>query len=199
MTLAPATSLTADQAPATRLLARWWSRPTLDEITAWASGWPEAYEVATLLGLARSDLEALQSALAGSAGEALLVEHDRLLDGPGRAPCPPYESLWRFDGPKREQGRLMGASASDIARLYSDIGLRVRTDAHELPDHLVIEWEALAFALENDEAEPAASLLNEHLAVWVPSFCEAVQAETVEPFYTALASLTTAWTAALAE
>jgi len=34
--------------------------------------------------------------------------------------------------------------------------------------------------------------------LWIPPFCEAVEAETVLPFYTALAALTAAWTAALA-
>ena len=188
----------AGPAPAARLLAHWWSRPTGDEIESWASCWSGACEVAGLLGLGCDGVEALRSALVDSAGDELLGEYERLLNGPGRAPCPPYESLWREDGPKREQGRLMGPAAGGIARLYGEIGLRVRADAHELPDHLAIEWEALAFALEHDAAEVAASLVDEHLALWIPPFCEAVEAETVLPFYTALAALTAAWTAALA-
>ena len=89
-------------------------------------------------------------------------------------------------------------AAGGIARLYAEIGLRVRADAHELPDHLAIEWEALTFALEQDAAEAAASLVDEHLALWMPPFCAAVEAETVHPYYAALASLTAGWTAALA-
>ena len=188
----------AGPAPAARLLAHWWSRPTCEEAESWGSCWPGACEVAGLLGLTCDGVEALRSALGGSAGDELLAEYERLLNGPGRAPCPPYESLWREDGPKREQGRLMGPAAGGIARLYGEIGLRVRADAHELPDHLAIEWEALAFALEHDAAEVAASLVDEHLVLWMPLFCAAVEAETVHPFYAALASLTAGWTAALA-
>ena len=93
----------------------------------------------------------------------------------------------------------MGPAASDIVRVYRRIGLQVRADVHELPDHLAIEWEALAFALEHDATEAAAALVDEHLALWVPRFCEAVAHETAQPFYAALASLTAAWTAALPE
>jgi len=187
----------AGHAPAARLLAHWWSRPTPDEVELWASCWPGAREAAELLGLDCGDVEALRSALPLAAGAELLAEYERLLNGPGRAPCPRCESMWRGDGPTREQGRLMGPAASDIVRVYRRIGLQVRADAHELPDHLAIEWEALAFAFERDASEAAASLVDEHLALWVPQFCEAVAGETAQPFYAALASLTAAWSAAL--
>ena len=187
----------AGSAPAARLLARWWSRPTADEVDVWASCWPTACEVAALLGLRRDGVDDVRSALSASATEDLLAEYERLLNGPGRAPCPPYESLWRDDGPKRDQGRLMGPAAADVVRLYGELGLQVRGDAHELPDHLAIEWEALAFALEHDATDAAATLLGEHLALWIPQFCDAVAAETGQPFYAALASLTAAWTAVL--
>lgn len=188
----------AGHAPVARLLAGWWSRPTSDEVDSWASGWSGAYEVATLLGLGRGGVVALRSACSVSEVAALLAEYERLLNGPGRAPCPPYESLWRGDGPRREQGRLMGAAASEVVGLYREVGLQVRADAHELPDHLAIEWEALAFALEHDAPETAAALVDEHLAIWISPFCEAVAAETEQPFYAALAPLTAAWTEALA-
>ena len=86
----------------------------------------------------------------------------------------------------------MAACAADVARIYGDLGLRVRPDARELPDHLVIEWEALAYALENGATEAADALLTGHLAAWMPPFCTAVEAETTEPFYAALARLTVA-------
>lgn len=188
----------AGDAPAARLLAHWWSRPTQDEVESWEACWSGACEVASLLELGCDGVEALRSALAASPVDQLLAEYERLVNGPGRAPCPPYESLWNDGGAKREQGRLMGAAASEVVRLYGELGLQVRADAHELPDHLAIEWEALAFALEHDKDEAAAALVDEHLALWIPPFCEAVRAEAALPFYLALASLTEAWTAALA-
>ena len=185
-------------APAARLLAHWWSRPTEEEVGSWAECWSGACEVAELLGLGCDGVEALREAFVGSPVGALLDEYERLLIGPGRAPCPPYESLWRGDGPRREQGRLMGTAAAEVVHLYREIGLQVRADAHELPDLLTIEWEALAYAFEHDAGEAATSLVEKHLAVWIPPFCSAVEAEAEHPFYAALARLTGAWTEPLA-
>ena len=160
--------------PAARLLAAWWSPPTEEELARWELP------------------DELRVPLEETRPEALREEYERLFVGPGGAPCAPYESMWQTDGPRREQGRLMAACAADVARIYGDLGLRVRPDARELPDHVVIEWEALAYALENGAIEAADALLTGHLAVWMPPFCAAVEAETTEPFYAALARLTAA-------
>jgi len=192
----PGLDRAAGLAPAARLLAGWWSRPTADERARWAAEWEGAGDVANLLELPRSGLDELHEAAADARQDALLEEYERLLVGPGRAPCPPYESLWRTDAPRREQGRLMGASSADVTRLYGELGLRVRFDAHELPDHLVVEWEALAYALDHGAPDAAAALAREHLALWLPGFCAAVGAATEDPFYAALARLTPEWLAA---
>lgn len=185
----------ADLASAARLLASWWSRPTAEERERWAEAWEPAGGLAELLELAPAEVDELRDAAAEA--EALLEEYERLLVGPGRAPCPPYESLWRTDAPRREQGRLMGAAAAGAASIYRDLGLQLRADAHELPDHLVVELEALAHAFERDAPEASAALAGEHLALWLPQFCAAVATETEEPFYEVLARLTPAWAAVL--
>jgi len=181
----------AGLAPAARLLAAWWSRPTEDELERWAAAWPNASE------LALDGVAALRAAAEEADPEALREEYERLLVGPGRVPCAPYESLWRADTPRREQGRLMGGAAEDAARIYREIGLRVRADAHELPDHVAIEWEALAYALEQGFLEEADELARAHLAAWMGPFCAAVTAATSELFYAALAELTSDCTATL--
>ncbi len=84
--------------------------------------------------------------------EELLDEYERLFVGPGRTPCPPYESLWLDGQPRLEQGRLMGAASVAVADLYRGLGLDVAAAAHELPDHVAIELEALAFALRAEGA-----------------------------------------------
>ncbi|HZO62241.1 MAG TPA: molecular chaperone TorD family protein [Gaiellaceae bacterium] len=180
------------------LPARWWSRPTEDERAAWTAAWPRAREAAAALGLAADGVDELRLTLSAADGETLLEEYERLFVGPGRAPVPPYESLWRADGPRREHGRLMGAPAADAVRLYRALGLSLRRDAHELPDHVAVEWEALAYALARDAREQAAALVQAHLALWMPAFCAAVAAAAEQPFYRALALLTAAWTEALA-
>lgn len=179
-------------APAARFLAAWWSRPTAEEIDRWAASWPQASE------LEPDGVAALEDAMHASEPDTLLEEYERLLVGPGRVPCAPYESLWRDDVPRREQGRLMGDVAEDVARIYREIGLHVRADAHELPDHIAVEWEALAYALEQGADEAADELARAHLAVWIGPFCTAVATATHEPFYAALAEVTSAWIVALA-
>lgn len=188
----------AVHAPAARLLAAWWSRPTGEELERWDAVWSAARDVADVLDGSPAAVDELEAALDDAQPDALLEEHERLLAGPGRTPCAPYESLWRADAPRREQGRLMGTSAADAARIYAELGLRVRPAAHELPDHLVVELEALAYAHEHGAGEAAEALAREHLALWLPAFCAAVGAETEQPFYAALARLTREWAAALA-
>ena len=111
----------------------------------------------------------------------------------------PYESAWGGSTARRPgNGELMGAAAEQVQAVYGELGLQLRTDGHELPDHLVVEWEALACALERRAPTAAAFLLDEHLGRWMVPFCAAVAAETELPFYRELAQITPAWTAALA-
>ena len=185
----------AGLAPAARLVASWWSPPTVEELGRWAESWDQAAELARVLGLAPAGVDVLRDAAEDADPAVLREEYERLLVGPGRTPCAPYESLWRSDQARRDQGRLMAGCAADVQRIYAGLGLRLRADAHELPDHLVVEWEALAYALEHDAADAAASLAGDHLAAWIPAFCAAVGTETTEPFYAALGQLTPEWTA----
>lgn len=180
------------------LLTRWWSQPTAEERETWDDLWDEAGAAAQSLGLGESDTDELGVAAAAADHDALLEEYERLLVGPGRVPCAPYESLWRVDAPAGEEGTLMGASAEAASAVYRRLGVDVREDAHELPDHLLLECEALAYALAHDPPV-AQELLNEHLNMWVGRFCEAVLGASDEPFYCALARLTPRWLAALGE
>jgi len=197
-------SVAADPSAAARaaaLLSGWWSRPVETELSAWDESWPVAREVAEEIGLDAGPVEELAACSSGVAADELLDEYERLFVGPGRTPCPPYESLWLSDQPKLEQGRLMGAASVAAADLYRGLGLDVAAAAHELPDHLAIELEALAFALgaEGVAAEESrCALLHEHLQVWLPRFCVAVQKEARQPFYAALARVTEEWIERLA-
>lgn len=183
---------------AAALLTRWWSRPTSDELDAWAELWPEAFETAAALAIAPDQIEALRASVGASTSDTMLDEYERLLVGPGRPPCAPYESLWRADVPKREQGVLMGATADAVTDLYRELGTELRVDAHELPDHLLVEWEAVAYALDNDAETVAERLLSEHLTLWMGPFCHAISVETGERFYEVLAAITRQWTTTLA-
>ena len=189
-------AVAVDRALAAQLLAHWWSRPVPEEVAVWRGGWLDAADTARSLGCCGADLVPLAAALDDEA--ELLAEYERLFVGPGRVPCPPYEALWRDDGKRLEQGRLMSAATSSVTRLYRSLDLAVRRDAHELPDHLVVELEALAYALGEDE-QAADELLDEHLLRWVPKLSATVEREAELEFYRLLARLTPTWLPAIAE
>ena len=187
-------------AQAATLLSGWWSRPVEVELAGWDASWPAAAETAEALGLDAAPVEEL-AACSGRTTEELLDEYERLFVGPGRTPCPPYESLWLGGQPRLEQGRLMGAASVAVADLYRGLGLDVAGTVHELPDHVAIELEALAFALRAEGAtaeEARGALLHEHLLSWLPALCAAVEREARQPFYAVLARVTTAWVERLA-
>ncbi len=183
---------------AATLLSRWWSRPTESEVDAWVDAWPVARELAAEIGADPRTVDELARAQGQESVDELLNEYERLFVGPGRTPCPPYESLWRSEQAKLEQGRLMGAPSAAVVDLYRTLDLDVAAGAHELPDHVAVEWEATACALREDNAAVASALLEEHLGAWLPAFCAAVREHARLPFYATLADLTCTWAGALA-
>jgi TorA maturation chaperone TorD len=187
----------AELASAAWLTARWWSRPVADVTGEWDQAWPDAPAAAVAVGLEPRIVVELEEAFRAADGDALLDEYERLFVGPGRVPCQPYEALWRGDQPRREQGMLMGKASTEVLAVYRSLDLVVSAEAHELPDHIAIEWEALSYAFEVGSDEAASSLLEKHLAVWIPTFCVAVAAETEQPFYRGLAALTPLWVSGL--
>lgn len=189
-----------------QLLADWWSDP-LDTVATGLPPTPTAQEgrpdpigapalaAAALLGVDPQKLIALAAA---TDAPGLVEEHERLFVGPGRTPCPPYESMWMDDAPP-DRGIMMATAAGAVLNLYRRAGLTMRPHPGELPDHLVVECEALTWCLErNHQPDVARALLTDHLARWVPQFCAAVRTAAGHPYYQALAELTPAWIAALA-
>jgi TorA maturation chaperone TorD len=189
-----------ERALAAQLLACWWSRPVEEETAAWAGAWSDAQLAGAALGRDSAEVESLERAAACDVSQ-LVEEYERLFVGPGRVPCPPYEALWRDEGQRREQGRLMSTATAAVARLYRSLDLAVRHDAHELPDHVAVELEALAYALETEgpDEQTAQELLTQHLLIWMPKLCAAVGQEAQLGFYRTLAQLTPHWLAAISE
>lgn len=187
---------------AAALLSSRWSRPTAAEVEGWQTTWRSATAIADELGSGQEEVRALAACARCADRLRLEDEYERLFVGPGRTPCPPYESLWRSDQPKLDQGRLLGSVGDAVVELYRDLGLTVGADAHELPEHVAVEFEALALAAtgDGDEAQRVArALLDDHLRIWLAPFCAAVQRESAHPFYSVLPALTLAWTELLGD
>lgn len=181
------------------LLTHWWSRPIAAEVDRWLGAAEiEADARRQLAGGASdaSDTFGVEAGLAYGADEvpALLEEYERLFVGPGQVPCPPYESFWRNDVSIDLWHSLMGPCTADLRRLYRELGIDVDPAAGELPDHVAVELEALAYALTRADGEPvAASLVRDHLSVWLPSLCRSVTGQARHQFYRGLAELTVDW------
>lgn len=198
--MTPATTPTAVMPPAATaadLLAHWWSRPVAGEVDGWMAWRDVAEGVATALAVTSPGLP--EAPAAGEELQALLDEHERLFVGPGHVPCPPYESYWRDDVPLRLRRTLMGPCTEELRSLYAGLGLAVTSSSGELPDHVAVELEALAYALGSPGKESIGqALLAKHLAVWLPTLCRAVAQEATQPFYRQLAALTISWLPVLA-
>lgn len=127
------------------------------------------------------------------AAAALASEYTRLFLGPGPH-LAPYESLYRGDPGQR---RLWGEPAVRIRRFVRFLGLEFERDYGGIPDHLSVELDLMckltereARAWDDEDLEGAAECLGherrvlvEHLARWVPSFCQQVQAQAQCEFY----------------
>lgn len=134
----------------------------------------------------------------GEALRALEIAYNRLFVGPGRPLAPPYESLYRDPG-----GLVMGPSAQAVQACYAEAGIALGPDYHDLPDHVAAELGFMAYlTVEEAEAEDGqagrwrerqSAFLRQHLAAWLPAFCERVRAAGQHPFYPAVADLAQAF------
>ena len=129
----------------------------------------------------------------------LRVEYTRLFIGPGRMPCPPYESVYDRQRPEPDRGTVFGPSARKMEEVLSDEGLVVDLGRAELADHVAIELEFMYYLLSRavgGDAGPDAGylyrsdeFLQQRLAGWLPRFGERVLKSTSHPFYRRLGSL----------
>ena len=126
------------------------------------------------------------------------LEYNRLFVGPGRLPCPPYESVLRKDRPEHETGLVMGPSTRDVIRRYEEAGFSVDSGFNDLPDHIQVELEFLHLLCEKELESPGEAELwrsrydefvKQHLLPWIPSFTDSVEQKSRSPFYRSAARL----------
>ncbi len=124
--------------------------------------------------------------------EEVSLEYTRLFVGPGPPLAYPYESVYRTPG-----GRVMGDCTLEILQMYQEEGLYPEVSYKDLPDHIAMEMEYMAYLCQkeeeakqegNDDAvraygEKERRFLDVHLASWVPQFCARIIKVTSLPFY----------------
>jgi len=177
------------------LLSHWWSRPVPEEVTNWLG----VADLADLEAKIRAWAPVNMAELAQTNQDpGLLDEYERLFVGPGPVPCSPYETFWREDVPLDVRRSLMGPCTAELRLLYGELDLEMAPASGELPDHVAVELEALAFALSSWGTWSSACVIwSDHLRRWLPRLCHAVAREAGTPFYRELAQLTTDWSGAL--
>jgi len=134
--------------------------------------------------------------------EDLAIEYARLFIGPGKH-ISPHESVHhkRDDG---QWGQLWGPSTAEVKKFIESTGLSYQSEYTGLPDHISVELEfmqqvTLAEKKAWEDGDKKLALLclenenkfiEEHLAGWIPEFCDNVIKEAELPFYRAIAELT---------
>ncbi len=118
--------------------------------------------------------------------EARRARYDAFFAGPGRPQVWSYES-------RALSGRLMGAETLDVEEWYRAAGLEI--DGAELPDHISLELEFLAFlagAGQIDFSQIERGFLERHAGRWLPALGRELQA-SADAVYAPLGQLLAGW------
>jgi TorA maturation chaperone TorD len=136
--------------------------------------WQNSAEVKSLINqLAEIDLKN---------GRSIVNEYNRLFLI--RPKAPPYETIYT-----NAEGQMRGLLTAQLEGIYLNAGLEISPELNELPDHISVELEFMAYlcmkeseAHTPDEVLEAAhfrdlqvSFMGQHLARWFPSFAKRIE------------------------
>jgi TorA maturation chaperone TorD len=128
----------------------------------------------------------------------LAIEYTRLFIGPGKH-IPPYESVHTHAG-----GLLCGEAAVAVKGFIESTGFEYQSDYQDMPDHISVELEFMNM-LTDQEAQmwmkedhdmalrclrAEITFIDQHLARWVPQFCNCIIEGQESHFYACMAGLT---------
>ncbi|HEX8947398.1 MAG TPA: molecular chaperone TorD family protein [Dissulfurispiraceae bacterium] len=114
-------------------------------------------------------------------------DFSRIFLGP-REYLPPYESFYRDHIPGSFIGSG-GKTADNVWSFYTSAGLLMDRQVNLLPDHISTELLFMSYLVENDFIEPQKRFLDEHLARWVPGYCDAIRQHAATSFYKEVANM----------
>jgi len=153
------------------------------------------------LGLMNEFIQASKGKAAEDLATGLAVERTRLLRGvkPGYGPPPAYESVYASSG----EQPVMQATMS-VRQAYAEAGVGLPEEVRDQPDFIGFELDFMrhltaqeAEAWKKGGQEEASNLLkaeraflDDHLARWVPRFCDVMEKEARLGFYQGIAKLT---------
>ena len=148
-------------------------------------------------------------AIAASEADPVATANEHVFLFGRQVRCSPYESAYSGLSPFGDKT----ARLADVAGFYQAFGLMPAAAQPDMEDHVGAELEfmsavALKEAYARGEGDAAGveitrnaqvAFLTDHLGRWAEAFAREVEAATPLPFYTAAASLLTAWVEAEVE
>lgn len=104
----------------------------------------------------------------------------------------PYESVWTDEDHLTCQGAMF-----ELREIYARAGLRVTNWRQRADDHLVLQLLYIAHtarhATSSEDWRALATMLDEHLLLWMPDFASRIAIRSPSAFYVGLAVLTDGW------
>ncbi len=83
-----------------------------------------------------------------------------------------------------------GNTGESVQAFYYRSGLTFEEEYELLPDHISLEFLFMSFLIDSNNHELQEKFLEEHLANWVPYYCEEVIRQTRTVFYREIAEIT---------
>lgn len=122
-----------------------------------------------------------------------LVDYARLFVGPFNVLASPYSSVYMD-----HERRVMGDSTMDAIKIYQKAGLEISGDLKDVPDHIKVELEFMQYLIlknisledSSGEDELQREFLLNHLALWLPDFCQTTIKNAQTVLYKNLAEVT---------
>jgi TorA maturation chaperone TorD len=107
---------------------------------------------------------------------------------------PDFDHLFRLDKgrvPPVESFHSEGTNAPDtVMDSYLDAGLTFDEEYETVPDHISLEFLFMGYLIDTDNRRLQQKFLEEHIANWVPYYCEQVMQEAKTLFYREIAGIT---------
>ncbi len=104
-----------------------------------------------------------------------------------------FESLFVYPGgslPPLESLHAEGTNIADsVTGFYYGTGLTFDEEYETLPDHISLELLFMSYLIDTDNRELQRKFLEQHIANWVPYYCEEVVKQAKTLFYREIAEI----------
>jgi TorA maturation chaperone TorD len=105
-----------------------------------------------------------------------------------------FDDLFLFPGGKVPPLESLHAEGKDIvdsvAGAYYRSGLTFEEEYELVPDHISLEFLFMSYLIDSNNHELQEKFLEEHLANWVPYYCDEVIGQARTVFYREIAEIT---------